>query len=179
MHHHYDVNLSALTLGVDLGQAVDESETTTLVVTGETEELPGLPPGFIAPGAVPVRVDHWDLGAQPFAAYVPAFGDTFVGLAATYLGDGSRWPDIWNTGGNSSKYPNPDVIDNLGPIDMPDEARDNLKSWLKKGGPPGVVPGKTPPSKTAKAAKKLWPWLVGGAAIGLVAAAAMGPRRRG
>ncbi len=55
----------------------------------------GLPEDFVAPAPVPMRPDNWDLDSKP-ARYKLAWGDTLVGLAGTYLHDGSRWREIWD-----------------------------------------------------------------------------------
>lgn len=122
------------------------------------------------PGAVPVRVENWDIEAQPFATYTIASGDTFVGLAITYLGNGERWPEIWHTGGNQAKFPNPDVITSSGPLDMPEEARERMKLFLSKGktGTPGDIK-----KSELQQAKSKTRFVVAGA-VGLVALGTLG-----
>lgn len=136
-----------------------------------TETPPGTgpygetPPGFVAPGAVPPRPEKWDLEAQPFALLTVSTGDTLVGLSATYLGDGARWREIWDTGWNRQKFPSPDKLDNPGPLQMPDEARANMVNWLNKGQPPGTLPGKLPPETLIEKGKRSWPLLVAGGLV--------------
>lgn len=111
----------------------------------EDEELPITG----TPGAVPVRAGNWDLEAKPFATYKIASGDTFFGLAITYLGAGGRALEIWNTGNNRQKFPDPNVIDSTGPLDMPEEARDRMNAFLKLGKTTGT-PGQIPPGEVRK-----------------------------
>lgn len=121
---------------------------------------PQLPPGFVAPGAVDVRPANWDLDAEPHATYKLAWGDTYVGLSATYLGEGARWREIWDL--NRALHPNPDQIGVAQVIDMPDEARDKMRRWLrgKRGGLPGELPKAEP---TAEKIKRAAPYLLVGA----------------
>jgi hypothetical protein len=114
------------------------------------------PPGFVAPGAVLPRPEKWDLEAQPFALLTLTYGDTLVGLSATYLGDGARWREIYDTGSNRVAFPSPDRLDHVGPLEMPEEARANMKNWLKLG-KPGTLPGKTPPETIGQKVKRNWP----------------------
>ncbi len=170
MSHNYDYDLAALTLGQAPQQlpCLENAHCPPgwICVGGNCVPpagLPGLPPGFVAPGGVEVRPENWDLDAKPFATYAIAMGDTLVGLAATYLGDGARWTEIYDTGSNRAQFPNPSALNHPGPLDMPHEARDNMKKWLQKG-KPLTPPGEMPPPTIAEKAKKNWPWLVGGAA---------------
>lgn len=176
------MELELMAEGVDLGgfwddlfgddNFDDEGDLGTEDLGGEGGDIdltttPGdLPPGFVAPAAVPPRPEKWDLDHQPYALLTLTYGDTLVGLAKTYLGAGGRWTEIWNTGGNRQKIPNPDVIMTTGPLDMPEEARANMVNWLNKGQPP-TVPGETPPETVAETAKRKWPLIAGGAAVGL------------
>lgn len=127
------------------------------------------PPGFVAPGAVPVRPDNWDTEAQPHALYRVALGDTLVGLAATYLGDGGRWREIWNVQTDQVRASNtPDSL-RVTQLRMPDEARDNLLVWIDRGKPTGTKPGETRPSEVEKIAAKIpggRKTLIAGAVIG-------------
>lgn len=123
---------------------------------------PQTPPGFVAPGAVPVVVAAWDLEAQPYALYTLQWGDTYVGLSATYLGDGARWKEIWNL--NRTQHPDPDTIYVSQTINMPDEARDKLKRWLQ--GPKKDLPGKLPDQPTpTERVRSMAPWLLAAAAL--------------
>jgi len=115
-----------------------------------------LPPGFVAPGAVDVRPANWDLEAEP-ATYVLAWGDTYVGLAATYLGDGARWKEIWNL--NRDQHQDPDKIYVSQTVNMPDEAADKMRRWLK--GNRKELPGSLPDEPTiTEKARSAAPWLV-------------------
>lgn len=127
---------------------------------------PDVPPEFVAPGAVQVRPENWELDAEPYALYTLAWGDTYVGLSKTYLGDGARWPEIWDL--NRATTPDPDKIGVGQVINMPNEARDKMRAWLKRGGKglPGEQPEEPP---LAEKAKKAAPYLlIGLAAAGLV-----------
>lgn len=121
---------------------------------------PQIPEGFIAPGAVPVVITAWDADAQPYAQYTLQWGDTYVGLSATYLGDGARWKEIWNL--NRAQHPDPDTIYVSQTINMPDEARDKFKRWLKGGqkGKPGELPAE--PTTTEKV-RSAAPWIIAAA----------------
>ncbi len=55
--------------------------------------IPTVPGGAGTPGPTSFRPGNWDQTASP-AEYVIAQGDTMVGIAALYLGDGSRWTEI-------------------------------------------------------------------------------------
>jgi len=121
--------------------------------------------------AVPVRLENWDLEAQPHALYTIAYGDTFCGLGATYMGACARGMEIYHTANNVSIIgPNPSDIRTQGPIKMPEEARQNLINWIDKGQPPGIRPGKTPPATLVDKAKRNVPLLIaGGLAVAGVA----------
>jgi hypothetical protein len=127
-------------------------------------DAPLLPPGFVAPGAVDVRPANWDLDSEPYATYKLAWGDTYVGLSATYLGDGARWREIWDL--NRAQHPNPDQIGVAQIVNMPDEARDKMRRWLrgKRKGLPGELPKAEP---AAEKLKRAAPYLL----VGAVAAA--------
>lgn len=184
--HNYRAELAALTHGIDIGALGDthgdgEDEFIDLHTPGTgTKEEPGVGSGPFGPGttpgAVPAREENWNFETDP-AEYTIASGDTFVGLAATYLGDGGRWAELWNYGHNRSLFPDPDVIMSTGPLQMMPEATSNMLNWLNKG-KPGTLPGKTKTETTAEKAGRLWPWLLGGAAVGILVAAVAGGRRR-
>ncbi|OGS00209.1 MAG: hypothetical protein A2V88_08350 [Elusimicrobia bacterium RBG_16_66_12] len=152
------VDLGQLSIGEAIG-ADDEGEVVDLVTGGGGGQGPygETPPGFVAPGAVPPRPEKWQLDAQPFAVLTITSGDTLVGLSATYLGDGGRWREIYDTGWNRSKFASPDRLDHTGPLQMPEEARANMKNWLAKGAPPGTLPGNPPPETLGEKAKRNWP----------------------
>lgn len=93
------------------------------------------PPTGTTPGAVPVTASNWDLTTTP-ARYQLAAGDTLVGLAITYLGDGNRWGDIWQAQDASYRQSHsPDHITAGDWLNMPDEATANFKAWVQKGKP--------------------------------------------
>lgn len=146
--------------GVLVSQAI--ADAAALIPSGE-------PMGSGWPAAVPVRPSNWDLSTTP-AAYMIAAGDTFAGLAATYLGAASRWQDIWDE--QPQEYRWSRSADDIFPgevIAMPEEARINFLK-LKRGQPipgdqpaPGVLPGE--PKKKSK-----MPWLLAGGAAAAAAA---------
>lgn len=143
-----------------VGEGDDEDETTELDIP-----TPG------TPGAVPVRPENWDLDSEPYATYKIAAGDTFYGLAATYLGTGARWNEIYSTGRNRTIIPNPNDIRTQGPIDMPAEARDRMRAWLKgdRKGKPGDLT-----DKQVVAANKSKAPYIAAAVLGAVALAGLG-----
>lgn len=127
------------------------------------------PPGFVGPGAVPVVLHAWDVESTP-ARYQLQYGDTLAGLAATYLGDGTRWREIWNVqSANFRATRSPDTLYASEWIAMPNEARDNLKKWIDTGEPPGTTPGQIATQDRVDALRggKI-PW----GTVGLVAGAA-------
>lgn len=132
---------------------------------GEPQIGPGgqpLPPGFVAPGPTELHPDRWDLDA---CMYTPAYGDTYVGLAKTYLDStGARWREIWNL--NRDIHPNPDLIDRPDAMHMPEEACQNMRRWLNHGGPK-ENPSQIKPT-VGDSFRKYGPWLaLGGAVVGL------------
>lgn len=188
--HNYQADLAALSHGIDTGAALGaahpdegEDEFIDLLTPGTgTREEPGEGTGPFGPGttpgAVPAREENWNFEIDP-AEYTIAAGDTFVGLAATYLGSGARWKEIWNYGHNRKLFPVADVITSTGPLQMPPEARDNMINWLNLGKPGTTLPGKTKPEKLTEKVGRLWPWLLGGAAVGVLIAAVAGGKKRG
>ena len=127
---------------------------------------------------VPARVENWDLEAKPFATYKLASGDTFAGLAVTYLGDGMRAQEIYNTGNNRSRMPsmNPPAEwwqAQTSPIvlDMPDEARDAMIAWMAKGQPPGQKPGAIPKAERASLVNRSRNIAIGVGVLAVLAAA--------
>lgn len=123
---------------------------------------PLTPPGFVAPGAVPVVPSAWKIDAQPYARYTLQWGDTYVGLSATYLGEGARWKEIWNL--NRAQHPDPDTIYVTQVINMPEEARQKLRRWLKgkKKGKPGELPVEPTYEEKVKGAL---PWILAAAVV--------------
>lgn len=144
--------------------SVDEGELSTPLPVprgGDGEELPivipieDLPPGWVAPGAVPVYVDAWDTTDDP-ALYTIQGGDTLVGLAATYLGDGARWKEIWNYQTADTRSRNsPDRITTTRVLQMPPEARDNFLNWIDRGKPGNKKPGEVKPTVVDKVARSI------------------------
>lgn len=61
-------------------------------LSGEFPTVPAPPPAQ-NPSAADFRPGNWDFEK---CTYAIAFGDTFVGLAKTYLGDGTQWKVIWD-----------------------------------------------------------------------------------
>lgn len=103
-------------------ELLQEPDSTALTV----------PPGQ-TPGAVGVRPELWDVDSTP-ARYEIGVGDTYVGLAKTYLDPlGTRWKEIWLL--NKDVHPNPNVIVAGDVIRMPAEARDNFLAWMSQGEP--------------------------------------------
>lgn len=135
---------------------------------GEEGEEIDLTTVGVTPGAVPVREANWDLEA---CTYRIASGDTFVGLAATYLGDGGRWREIWEP--NADQFPDPDTIMHTGPLDMRGEACDRMKAFVKKGKPPGTKPGDLTPDEVNRANRSKVPFIIAGV-VGVAAVAAIG-----
>lgn len=156
---HYDRDLVSLQLGQvpgDLPPGMSGDPGGTVCAPGEALDMKtgacvsgGLPAGFVRPGEVPVRPGNWELDHKPHALYTLAPGDTYTGLAATYLGNGSRWRELWDL--NRGLHPSPDVIYAGQRINMTDEAKNDLK---KKTGQDGLfgIP---------------YTYLVGGAAVGV------------
>jgi len=152
------------------GQQVGFVAGVVTDLSGEDDEidLVTTPPLGTTPGSVPVREANWDLEAQPFATYLIASGDTFVGLAKTYFGNGERWKEIWKTGDNQSKFPDPNWIASVGPLDMPEELRARMKLWIAKG-----KPGKPGDLKKSEVDKSLEPKTKYYVAAGVAALAAI------
>jgi hypothetical protein len=101
------------------------------------------------PGAVPVVPGAWNFETSPYAKYRLQWGDTMVGLAATYLGAGARWQEIWKVQDASYKQtrtPDKIFVDDL--INMPAEAAANAKAWIDL--PPGERPEKPGDKPLAK-----------------------------
>src|SRR6185295_951159 len=104
------------------------------------------------PGAVPVVAGAWDFQAQPYATYVLQQGDTLSGLAATYLGSGTRWKEIWAVQSpNYKAQRTPDHIFYGDVINMPDEAAGNAHAWINEA--PGKRPAKPGDKKLTPTAK--------------------------
>ncbi len=122
---------------------------------------PELPPGFVAPGPTELHPDRWDLDA---CTYTVAYGDTYVGLAKTYLDQtGARWREIWAL--NRTTTPNPDVIGIGQVLQMDQESCDNMRRWVNRGGP-NVNPSTIGPATAGDTARKYWKWAAAAAVIG-------------
>lgn len=147
------------------------------------------------PGAVPIRPANWNMDTDP-DSYKIAWGDTYAGLAATYLGTPQRWREIWDQ--QPDMYRASRSADRIMPgewIFMPPDASATLRAALGEppetgdrpapappGGypapvgpppPPGGPPpaGVTAPSKKKK--KNYLPWIIGGGAVAALAAYAL------
>ena len=105
---------------------------------GPLPSVEGDIPAPRTPGAVPVRREQWRLDR---GEYVVAPGDTFVGLAATYLGSGGRWPELYKA--QSAAYREAHEPGDLGVgtvLVMPAEAVQNAKALLAAGPGSKVAP---------------------------------------
>jgi nucleoid-associated protein YgaU len=167
-----DIEAAALLNGIALGQVGDEPFYLPLPWPFDPDD-PGPPPDDpddpeptpgVTPGPVPVRPANWDLSTEPYATYTVASGDTFTGLAATYLLDGARWTEIWNVQPQAFRWGrSPDVLWPGDVLNMPAEAKQNFLK-LKKGqlphpgGDVPVLPG------DEKGSKSRMPWIAAGVA---------------
>lgn len=119
--------------------------------------MPSETPLGTTPGSAPFVAGAWSYETTP-ATYSAQPGDTFVGLAKTYLPSnpaGIRWKEIWHM--NSQTHPDPDRVNVGDKLDMPDEAAANAKkAGAKKSAPGGAVKGDGP---------GLLAWIVGGAVV--------------
>lgn len=121
------------------------------------------------PGAVPVAPQYaWNFTSAP-ATYTLQSGDTLSGLAATYLGNGKRWNEIWavqTSAYKSQRDPDHIYVEDI--INMPDEAAANAKAWyaIPPGGDHPDVPGHLPPGgvKDKPGTIPWWGWVLGTAA---------------
>ena len=87
-------------------------------------------PGSGWPGAVPIRPSNWNMDTDP-DSYQIAWGDTFAGLSATYLGTPLRWREIWNQQPDTYRYSrSPDRIMPGEWIFMPPDASATLRAAL-------------------------------------------------
>ena len=187
---HDDIEEAAMLSGIVLGQVGEQGGPVPLIVSGgpaaaavaaaieeaaiavaaeevaaaiqEAADIVDAGQG-VTPGPVPVRPASWDLSAEPYATYTVASGDTFTGLAATYLLDGARWLEIWNVQPQAFRWGrSPDELWPGDVLAMPEEAKQNFLK-LKKGDPhPGgdipVLPG------DEKGSKSKAPWIIAGMA---------------
>ena len=148
------------------GERVPE-ENPDFPTGGTGERVPEgtmLPTGW--PAAVDVVPGAWNLSADP-ATYIIQAGDTLAGLAATYLGDPARWQQIWNMQPQSFRFSHsPDVIFSGQVFLMPQEAADNMRTFLAAGSPEGSTPGSlTPSQQTIGKLKSAIPWVIGGVLV--------------
>lgn len=119
------------------------------------------------PAPVPVRPERWiETPSGALWQYRVALGDTYSGLAGTYLGSPSRWKEIWDVQPDTYRWTHsPDVLGVDEVINMPDEARDNLLNWIKQGKPGTIKPGDLPPETIGQKGRRLAPYIlaIGGA----------------
>lgn len=115
-------------------------------------------------GAVPFRAERWNAYSSDGGGYQYqiASGDTLAGLAALYLDDAARWPEIWNlqdSGRTANGSPNEIYADEW--FEMPKEAGDNARAWNGgtlpgtaggQGIGPTPTPGPTPTNGTTPTA---------------------------
>ena len=115
-----------------------------VVADGAGNALSALWEFLPAPGSTPPPAPSQpptDKGAwKPPNIYIVQPGDTLSAIAARYLGDAARWPEIWNL--NQPEYAgrSPDVIYPGDEFVMPPEG---VPPWLN---PSGQTPGQPPPS---------------------------------
>jgi len=173
---------NALDQGIELGAVrADLGELPPNIEPGQLEP-------FTGPGAVPFRPERWNAYSQDGGGYQyqVASGDTVSGLAATYLGSGSRWNEIWAMQSPERKAAgSADAIWVDEWLEMPLEAGDNAKAWnggtlpgSAGGGEDGGEGGTSSElTETEKAEEKKIPtavYVIGGAAVlGLLAYLAM------
>ncbi len=105
-------------------------------------------PGPVSPGAVPMRGANWDERRSP-PTYRLANGDTFAGLAATYLGTSTRWLELYEFQDESfrSKRPDPSQVFVGDVINMPPDAHASfvLHTTCPDESPEPVPGGKASP----------------------------------
>ena len=169
---------AGIATGHDLGDITitfppgeDEDDDTGSGYTGTENEDNPFPLGYGWPSAVPVTEASWDTSQQP-AKYKTVFGDTFSGLAATYLNDPARWQEIWDV--QSQEYRWSHNADDLATgewLVMPDEARDAYLNWINQGKPTTTKPGELKPETYGQKVTRYAPYLIGG---GLLAVAGTG-----
>lgn len=148
-----------------LGQV--EGEEPIPLPYSEEEEALLREQGGGTPGAVPVRPENWDDTTSP-PTYQVALGDTLVGLAITYLGDGKRYTEIYGMNRDVMPGGPSDLRDVV--LKMPREALDNLYLWLDAG-EPSKLPGTLGREARSPLAKK---GLSQGAKLALAGVAVVG-----
>lgn len=145
-------------------------------------------PGSGWPQAVPMRPANWNMDTDP-DSYKVALGDTYAGLAATYLGTPIRWREIWNEQPDEYRYSHsPDVLFPGEWLFMPQDASATLRAALGEPPEPGDKPAPPPPGgypapvgpapapgAVTETKKKNWlPWVIGGGIAAAVAVVALG-----
>jgi hypothetical protein len=107
----------------------------------EPEAKSAAPKAAASPKPAVPRKEAWKLGG---GRYILQSGDTFFGLAVTYLGSGPRWrelrafqPDAWRT-----RNPDPNLIRAGDVILMPKEAQDRARQLGVLANVAGFSPGK-------------------------------------
>jgi len=156
-----------------LGEGFDEPAPAEYPIT-----ISGTAPPPISgwPGAVPFRRDAWNFAES---WYILQSGDTFSGLAATYLGHPSRYLEIWQLQpyrytqaiDPSSVKPGRPLVQVGERVVMPAEALDRAKELVTTGAPSAPAIGGVGGSPKGKGA----PWSTGTKiAIGVAALGALG-----
>jgi hypothetical protein len=169
MYDYDDLCLVALEHGIDLDPADVERIQLGQILQSPGDWMPGaeappeptsdygrwtktqgdIPPeetpGSGWPGAVPIRPSNWNMDTDP-DSYQIAWGDTFAGLSATYLGTPLRWREIWNQQPDTYRYSrSPDRIMPGEWIFMPPDASATLRAALGQPPEPGDKPAPAPP----------------------------------
>jgi len=127
---------------------------------------PNLPEGFLYPGAVDAAAEAWESFDPP--KYRLQGGDTFIGLATTYLGNPARWREIYQlqpasaraTKGTRGWIAGQDVIN------MPKEAADNMRKWMRANEPSAVTPAEVAKSGAGMSTGTKVALAAGAAALG-------------
>lgn len=128
------------------------------------------------PGAVPFRRDAWNFSES---WYILQSGDTFSGLASTYLGHPSRYLEIWQLQpyrytkaiDPSSVKPDRPLVQIGERVIMPAEALERARELVTTGAPSAPAIGGVGGSPKGKGA----PWSTGTkVAIGVAALGALG-----
>jgi hypothetical protein len=187
--HYYDYEEEAMLAGVEpqLAQVIETPPGETPITAGpppaQWQEYGIDPKDLIAvmkgestgsgwPAEVNVEPAAWVSLDPP--RYQIQGGDTWSGLAATYLGAHERWRDLWDEQPQSYRWSHsPDKLGIGEVVNMSAEARDNFVAWMKRG-KPGVPPGKIPPTipgTTKEKLKKALPLIAAGTVAAVVIAA--------
>jgi hypothetical protein len=126
--------VSAPELAVISGGFYPEPPTGAISAAGPAPAISGWP------GAVPFRPDAWDF---THGVYTLQQGDTFSGLASTYLQSPARYLEIWHLQpyrytkaiDPSSVTPSRPLVRAGEPVIMPPEATERAKSLVRSGAP--------------------------------------------